>query len=49
MRSALVLFELALVFGGTIAFCVWQIRSVRREMAKDREVSRGDEGSGTGA
>ena len=49
MRAALLIFEFTLVFGGTIAFCLWQIRSVRREMERDRAVSRDDAESGTGA
>ncbi len=33
--QTLILLELVLVFGAIVAFGVWQLRSVRREMRRD--------------
>jgi Flp pilus assembly protein protease CpaA len=35
--APLVLIELVLVFGGVLAFAVWQLRSVERDMQRTRE------------
>ena len=37
MSDAVFFIEMVLIFGGVLAFAVWELIKVRRELARDRE------------